>query len=601
MNRRETLFQIYRCSWKPLAAFELLYKLLAATFFTTLVSLFFDWIVEAAGYSYLTVENIGAFFRNPLTMVLLLFLLLCVAFYSVFDICAILYAVELGRQNQSVGLRGMLSYAAQTSLRIFLPKNWPLALFSLFLLPFLNLGILSGYLGTVALPEVLAEILKDHPVLIPAAAVLGILAVLLLQRWMYVFHYFLLEGDTFSAARKRSAALGKGSRLRDLAEVLVLQASFAVLFLGIAFVVIALLFLVSRVFAAAQALRTVLAAAAWIALCLLFLLFSALSVPLSFCCVSSLYEAHQVRRGEPPRRPAPNPIRQSFSRRTGGAVLVICLICCAAYGWQVAASAANLNIEFLRTTEVTAHRGASGSFPENTMAAFAGAVEEGTDWIELDVQQTRDGEIIVMHDTNLRRTTGLNQNIWDTTYDQIAALDAGSWFSKEFAGEPVPLLSQVLEFAGESGVRLNIELKPTGHETAFEEAVVDLVREADYLEQCVITSQVYAVLERVKEYCPEAKTVYVMQVAYGNLLQLEAADAFSIYAPNITANMVSRVHNAGKEIYAWTVNRQSIMDKLLRLQVDNLITDHIALAKERIYADKTSNIVQEYIAFLLEF
>lgn len=165
----------------------------------------------------------------------------------------------------------------------------------------------------------------------------------------------------------------------------------------------------------------------------------------------------------------------------------------------------------------------------------------------------------------------------------------------------MPLLSDALSFAKEHDIRLNIELKPTGHETDFEQAVVDLVRQADYLEQCVITSQSYAVLEAVKAYAPEVKTVYVMSVAFGNLLKLDAADAFSVKSINITSGMVSQLHNAGKEIYAWTVNTSNNLDKMIRLQVDNIITDDIALAKERIYANKTSNIIQEYLALLSQF
>ena len=136
MKKRELLFRILRCSWKPLVSFELLYKLLAVSFFSSLLSLSFRWIVEISGYSYLTVDNIFSFIRNPVAIVLLFFLVLCVAFYTIFDICAILYAVDLGRRNRPVGLRNMLAHAARASARVFLPRNWPLAVFSLFLLPF---------------------------------------------------------------------------------------------------------------------------------------------------------------------------------------------------------------------------------------------------------------------------------------------------------------------------------------------------------------------------------------------------------------------------------------------------------------------------------
>ena len=125
--------------------------------------------------------------------------------------------------------------------------------------------------------------------------------------------------------------------------------------------------------------------------------------------------------------------------------------------------------------EVTAHRGASRFFPENTMAAFQGALEAGADWIELDVHESKDGQIFVMHDKSFKRTTGVNALAWTLTYDEIAELDAGSFFSKNFEGERIPLLSEAIEFAIENDIRLNIEIKPSSGEPDLEERLVDLI------------------------------------------------------------------------------------------------------------------------------
>ena len=138
----------------------------------------------------------------------------------------------------------------------------------------------------------------------------------------------------------------------------------------------------------------------------------------------------------------------------------------------------------------------------------------------------------------------------------------------------------------------------TGHETDFEKSVVDIVAEHDFLEQCVITSQVYSVLERVKDYNAEVTTVYVMSLAYGNITDLEAADHFSVEAANVTENLVDRVHGQGKQLYAWTVNTQAGIRRMVELGVDNVITDNVALAKEIIYAEKTSDLISEYIKLL---
>ena len=229
------------------------------------------------------------------------------------------------------------------------------------------------------------------------------------------------------------------------------------------------------------------------------------------------------------------------------------------------------------------------------MSAFVGAKEYGADWVELDVQQTLDKQLVVLHDTNLKRTTGVNKNTWEATYDEIKDLDAGSFFDKSFNGERIPLLSTVIEYAKKNNLKLNIELKPTGNEIDFEKEVIDLINKYNFKNNCVVTSQVYEVLENVKKYDNSIKTVYVMSLAYGNIIDLEYADSFSIEASSINKTLVNQIHGVGKEIYAWTVNTKENINKMININVDNIITDNITLAKNEIYVSKTSNVINEYI------
>ena len=247
------------------------------------------------------------------------------------------------------------------------------------------------------------------------------------------------------------------------------------------------------------------------------------------------------------------------------------------------------------TVEITAHRGASRFYPENTMAAFEGAKQLGAEWIELDVQQSKDGQIIVIHDTNFRRTTSVAANTWELNYDEIVELDAGSFFDIAYAGEKIPLLSEVVLFALENDMKLNIELKPTGHEKDFVKCVIDIIKQEGFENFCVITSQVYEVLEQVKAYDNSISTVYVMSLAYGDINQLAAADHFSVEATSATPGLISRVHQAGKQIYVWTVNTKENIDKMIGLGVDNIITDDIRLAKQCVYESRYSNWLTEYL------
>lgn len=252
-------------------------------------------------------------------------------------------------------------------------------------------------------------------------------------------------------------------------------------------------------------------------------------------------------------------------------------------------------LEYGGNIEVTAHRGACALYPENTMSAFVGAKELSADWIELDVQQCRDGEIIVIHDSNFYRTTGVDANTWELTYKEIEGFDAGSFFDEEFAGEKIPRLKDVVLFAKENGIRLNIELKPTGHETDFEKAVVDIICGADYAESCVLTSQVYQVLENVKNYNEAITTVYVMSLAYGDIDRMIAADHFSVEATSATYDLVSRVHRANKQIFAWTVNTEESILRMIDRGVDNIITDDVELARRCIRQSRYSDFLHWYL------
>src|SRR5215213_4700199 len=109
--------------------------------------------------------------------------------------------------------------------------------------------------------------------------------------------------------------------------------------------------------------------------------------------------------------------------------------------------------------QVLAHRGASAYAPENTLAAFRLAIEQRADWLELDVQQTKDGHLVVFHDLRMERTTNGSGALRDLTLDQVRQLDAGSWFGPRFAGERVPTFEEVVALARQQNVRIFPEMK----------------------------------------------------------------------------------------------------------------------------------------------
>ncbi|OES46428.1 glycerophosphodiester phosphodiesterase [Domibacillus iocasae] len=152
---------------------------------------------------------------------------------------------------------------------------------------------------------------------------------------------------------------------------------------------------------------------------------------------------------------------------------------------------------------IFAHRGASGTHPENTMAAFKAAAEKGADGIELDVQMTRDGEIVIIHDETVNRTTNGKGAIEKMTAGEVAALDAGGWFSAAFSGEKIPTLNEFFRWASENTLQINVELKTNKvpyH--GIEKKVLDLIEHYNMRGRVIISSFNFDSIKRVIELDP---------------------------------------------------------------------------------------------------
>ena len=225
------------------------------------------------------------------------------------------------------------------------------------------------------------------------------------------------------------------------------------------------------------------------------------------------------------------------------------------------------------TPLVTFHRGDCTVAPENTLPAFRSAILKGGDRIELDVQMTSDGVVVVTHDSNLKRCTGKNAKVYDLTYAEVAQLDAGRWFSSRFADTRIPTLEQVLQLC-RGRIGLNVEIKPSAATPALEAETVRLLREYGFdSSNCVITSQSYETLHKVKALAPEYPTGYILALGVGNYYDLPDADFFSVETTFITSGMVNAVHLRGKTVSAWTIDREKVATHMLELGVDDLITD----------------------------
>ena len=226
---------------------------------------------------------------------------------------------------------------------------------------------------------------------------------------------------------------------------------------------------------------------------------------------------------------------------------------------------------------VIAHRGAAGGAPENTLASVALALEPGADIVEIDVPETADGEVVVIHDSDLMKVGGNPMKVWEATFDEIRAVDVGSWFGPEFTGQRVPTLEEVLQTCRGEAV-VDIELKYYGHDQMLEQRVADIVERTGMGDQVIAMSLKGDAVGKMKGLRPDWEVGLLTAKAVGDLTTAEA-DFLAVHVGMANGRFIDRAHDAGKDVYVWTVNDRLNMSRLMSRGVDGVITDHPALAR----------------------
>jgi glycerophosphoryl diester phosphodiesterase len=230
--------------------------------------------------------------------------------------------------------------------------------------------------------------------------------------------------------------------------------------------------------------------------------------------------------------------------------------------------------------EIWAHRGLSGTIPENTLPAFVAAARLGVTGVEFDVQLTADGVPVVIHDDCVDRTTSGTGKVACLTHAQIESLDAGSWFDARFQGLRIPTLAEVLDFfrAEAPHVKLNVELKPSRphREELVRRTWTEIVRR-ELVTRVVVSSFDPGLLEVLRGLAPEAELAVLGMHWRERLARIAEhlnATAVHLSARSVNAAVVREVHQRGWALRVFTVNHPDVARRLSAIGVDGVFTDH---------------------------
>jgi len=237
---------------------------------------------------------------------------------------------------------------------------------------------------------------------------------------------------------------------------------------------------------------------------------------------------------------------------------------------------------------IIAHRGASAYAPENTMAAFQKAVELSADGIELDVKCSKDGELVIIHDQTLDRTTNGHGKVVETNLKELRDLDAGSWFSAEFKGEKIPLLREVLE---EFSSRLLINVELTNYSSPSDglaQKAAAMVKHMGVEKSVFFSSFNPYNLVLTRKILPDVPVALLALpgkigwIFRSNMMKWFSPDLIHPHYNDVNKRFIEKQHQKNRRVNVWTVNTETEIKKLLKDNVDGLITDDPSLAKRLI-------------------
>lgn len=577
-----TLFTQLRANWRSIAIVHLMFTLLGIAVLTPLFGLLLQGTLALTGAEALVDQDIARTLLSPIGLVGGIVLVAVLLAITGLELGALQLIAQGSRNGQPVPPAFAARYALlQAPLLVKITLRFTLYVLA-YVLPYLAIVAALAWTQLTAY-DINYYLIEKPPVFFAVVAAAGLLAIPLvwllgrkLISWCLVLPIALFEDKTAAQAFRHSEALVGERRvdcLRRLISWLLLAAALS------AVPILVLNIGMEMVLANPDANLTTLAAILgllgliW---AVLNFLVAALNLAGFSLVIAELYEQFTAT---PIELPTPTAVagKQRFSGWTPARIGLVSAVVILASGavLMVMLKSVSLDDEVL----VIAHRGAAGAAPENTLASINQAIADGADWIEIDVQESRDGEVVVVHDSDFMKLAGDPIKVWEGDLGRLQSIDIGSWFDPRFKDERVPTLAQVLEIIKDANSRLVIELKYYGHDQQLEQRVVDLVEAADMADSVAIMSLKLDGVNKLKALRPDWTGGLLAATSVGDITRLNA-DFLAVNQNMANPAFIRRAHKAGKQVFVWTVNDPLSLSHWMSMGVDGVITDEPAMARK---------------------
>lgn len=580
----KNVFILFKQNFKEVTLF-----IIACSFFTVMLtsslkSILLSLMMRVSGTTYISPINLLDVLLNPGSLLLILIFVILITYMALFEIAGLMHAFSMSQVGRDTTILSMVFAGIRTCRKTTNPRNWPIILFIIVLLPLTQVLPLSSSTFKLVLPGFVNQTIEYTRIY--SFLYVIVYTILLFGVVVYIFaiNIYVLQNSNFMKSCNRSKRLIKGHILEVILtmSLLTLLLNFAIN--SVSSIVVINLRELLALFQKSTGIVTKSAEIGNFIYILRQLLKSFFSPAVNNAALTVLFYRYIDEKGLLHALSADTFKEVKSNKKTALHFISALLVIIAFETYHLFNKYSFLG-EDVHMPLVCAHRGDNVNAPENTMPAFELAASENLLWIELDVHQTSDGVIICNHDSDISRVTGAPLSIHETTFEEISKHELGEWMPGNYEHVTLPKLVDVLKFAKEEGMHVQVELKGHRDDVNFEENVLQAIYEADMHDQVMIIAQDAHRLMRIKELDPDILKGYCMVIAFGRIENIDYTDNVTIEENNVTPELVHRLHKEGKKVFCWTVDLEDTIQYLVSCDVDVIGTDNpmlISAALEKV-------------------
>lgn len=554
--------------------FDMAYKIFSYSILYSINSDLMSLILKTSGIPYITAENVKYLLLNPISIFLCICIIVITGLSVYFEMVALYVYCEFGWNNQHISIITFIKETFIHCKKLFSVGN--IIFFLIFTFTSLLTMIpFSPYnLQRFEIPEFLMDFIKNNNTLFAIFIVISILANIFCILFIFFFPNALFSSKSIKSSWKNGFKVLKISGFRVIFDAIKLALVFCFFIILIISLIVFGLVIYSVFRGNSDNTITSFTTYFYRTLPVVVFVVNILATIWLFSISITLFHKFENFNSYLVEK---NSKSIKFHRIKKVFIFLIVVISVLMFSESELGGIFVYDAQY--KPQIVAHRSGILSTPENTMSALNHSISRKIDMVEIDVQELKDGTLILSHDDNFNRISGINKNTWEVGYNEVKNYDAGSWFSDKFKGEKFPKLDEFLK-RSKGNIKVMIELKYTGYEKNLVPQVISLIEKYDMTKQCSIGSLNLNILKEVKKINPKIETVYITPLIFSGNYNIGFVDAFSVETSAMTREMVASMKLNSKKVYGWTANSESTIKKNLRCHVDGIVTDNPELVRQ---------------------